>query len=246
MLTYPKLDYANPHAGSAGVGQALFRTLVRNMVVLWFALCLMAILVQEAQGSGELDWISVPHLRSFSSAEEMRRGLPGMYAEAKLDLLLVVGNSVFGNPCASLDVRGVSETPETQGATAESQVQGSAAVSRVAGAAAESEVGGFVGTAQVGGFAGDVQVGGAQGRASVGGAARSSRVSGASDSSAVAGATQEPAVAGTVGELKCARTPDNLDYLLVVPLAQQVLAFDGQELYPVNSKKVVSAEPRSG
>ena len=218
------------------------RSRIRKHV--WAAVAVVLGALGPAVAADELSWIELPHLKSFPTSAQLKTALESIYMDAQPDhsMLVIAGNSVFGNVCASSDVGG---------ATGVGLVGGAQGATGVGGAQGATGVGGGVGRGLIDGAQGATGVGGASGVNTIVGASASTSVAGASEATGVAGTAVVPeiagasgvtAVAGIAARMKCARTADGLDYVLSAPTRTKLLEYDGHELYEVATSKIVSDE----
>lgn len=183
--------------------------------------------------AADLVWRELPHIRNIPDPTVMAEVLDSIYRDPRTNfaLLVVVGDSVFGNVCASSDVGGAAGVGAIGGARGATGVGGSTDVGGVEGHTRSSDVAGASGAPNVVGASGMANVAGASGATGVGGALESPVARGAAGGTRVAGATGAGGVSGMMGKIKCARTRDQLDFVLSVPARTRVLEYDGHRLY---------------
>ena len=203
-------------------------------------LLLLAVLLVPPANAENLAWMDLPHIGSLASTDQMIPDLADLHAKSEYSLLVIVGNLVFGNPCASLGVGGRSGAAAIGGASGTTNVSGASGLTSVGGVAGQVKVGGASRDTSVQGRSSTTNVGGASSTASVAGASQATGISGTSGRTKSSGVTNTLEVSGASGRPMCARTRDQLDYVLSVPVASEVFEYDGQGLYEIPATKIVA------
>ena len=170
---------------------------------------------QNVGGDQQVDhWLECPRIATYRTFNELVEALPRHFKDEGGTELLVIGFSVYGNPC--------SPTPRIGGSGEQARVVGSGEQARIAGSGEQPRIGGSGEQARVAGS-------GEQAR--IAGSGEQPRIGGSTEQSRVAGSGEKTRVAGLSLAIRCAVVRSAVGYLIDNPLGTPVYVFDGAQLW---------------
>ncbi len=190
-----------------------------------FAGFVCAVFASACATTSEARWRDLPRLAEFSSADEVRSEISKLYDPSRFATLVVVGNAVYGNPCAtppgSTGVAGGQSATGVEGGSSTTGVEGATSTTGVSGGSSTTGVAGA--TSPTTGVTGDSSTTG---------------VTGGSSTTGVEGSSGSTGVMGGTNAVQCTAGGGPSGYLIRVPTPAAVLEFDGSALRPVPGLRI--------
>ncbi len=172
---------------------------------------------QNVGGDQQVDhWLECPRIATYRTFNELVEALPRHFKDEGGTELLVIGFSVYGNPCSPTPriggsgeqarvvgsgeqarVAGSGEQPRIGGSGEQARVAGSGEQARVAGSGEQSRIGGSGEQARVAGSGEQARVAGSGEQSRIGGSGEQARVAGSGEQARIAGSGEQPRIGGS-------------------------------------------------
>jgi len=223
---------------------------------------------QKTKRGQQVDhWLECPRIATYQTFKELTEALPRHFKDGGDAELLVIGLSVYGNPCLPKPrvggsgeesrVAGSGEHPRIGGSGEQARVAGSGEQAHIAGSGEQPRIGGSGEQARVAGSGEQARVAGSAEQPRIGGSGEQARVARSGEQAQVAGSGEQPRVGGSAeqarvagsGEtprvssvlliVRCAVVRSALGYIIDNPLGTPVYVFDGAKLWQLSGDQLI-------